>query len=435
MRFEEIINTVRDSLSHEAALDHYLSGTIHQETGDLLQAAYEYQLALLHDGQSSAVRVALARVYSVMDNHRESLIVLEQGWETGIRDEELLKMLADRYLRFERRSDAADCYLDLAGIRSLERLELLKLAALLSGSGRFDEALTAYEEYLDRFEPDADVYQRISLIHITRRDIAAAETTLKRIVDLDSSRHEIYFVLGGFGVAREDWVTAEDNFKTAIKSDSINIKYWLNLLYVLGEQQKTEEILATVNEAIETFDDIPHLYDIRSGALERLGRYDEALESVDKSIAIDSSRLSPYLTKGYIHHTLGQWYEGAEAYERALAIDPENPVVLNNYAYMLSEQNHRLEDALQMVKRALEIEPESASYLDTHAWLLYRLGCPADALVILNQALKGNSDSAELHEHLGYIYQALGKESRAKKAWRRALEIEPDNEEYARLAR
>lgn len=426
---------ISDSFAHEGALEHYLNGTIHEETEDLAQAALEYQLALLNDGNSSAIRVALARVYYELGNPHEAMLVLEQGWKAGIRDEELLKRLADRYLGFERRSDAADCYLDIAETRALERMELLKLAVLFSGSGRYDEALVAYYEYLDRFEPDADVYQRISLIHITRRDIAAAETTLKRLVELDSTRHEIFFILGGIAVAREDWEIAEDNFRTSLKGDSSNIKYWMNLLLVLGEQKDTEEVLTAVDEAIRRFIDIPTLYDIQGGALVELERYNEALTAMDKSIELDSSRISPYLSKGYIYHKLNQWYEGAQAYESALRIDPDSPVILNNYAYMLSEQNHRLEDGLEMVKRALELDPGTASFLDTHAWLLYRLGRPSEALIVLNRALKTSKDSAELYEHLGYIYQTLGKESKAKKAWRRAFKIEPDNEEYARLAR
>ncbi|NQU05106.1 MAG: tetratricopeptide repeat protein [Calditrichaeota bacterium] len=431
----EAAEQINDSLAYEAALDHYLNATIYEETGDLLQATVEYNFALLNDKYSSAVRVALARIYDQLGGHREAMLVLEEGWKIDVKDEELLKKLADHYLRFDRRSDAADCYLDIQQIRPLERMELLKQAALFSSSKRFDEALKTYDEYLERFEPDADVYQKISIIHLSLRDIESAEINLKRIVELDTTRHDIFFVLGGFGVSREDWVTAEEYFRIAIKGDSTNIKYWFNLLLALGQQENAEMILTTTSAAIKRFGDLPQLFDMRAGAFEQDGRHQEALDDVNRSIEIDSSRLAPYITKGYLHHELGEWYKGAEAYEQALLIEPDNPVVLNNYAYLLSEQNHRLEDALVMVNRAIELEPKSASYIDTRAWLFYRLGRNEEALTELKRAMKLNPKTAELYEHLGYIYKALGKDKKAKKAWQKASKLEPDNEEYTRLAR
>jgi tetratricopeptide (TPR) repeat protein len=431
----EVIDQINDSLSHEAALDYYMNATVSEETGDLLQAAIEYNFALLNDKYSSAVRVALARIYNQLGGQREAMLILEDGWRIGIRDEELLKYLADHYLRFERRSDATDCYLDIKSVRPLERMELLKLAALLSSSNRYNEALDAYDEYLSRFEPDPDVYQKISIIYLTMRDIDSAETNLKHIIELDTTRHDIFFVLGGFAVSREDWVKAEEYFRIAIEGDSTNIKYWFNLLLALDEQDNSDMILVTSADAISRFGDLPQLYDIRAGVFDHQGRIPEALAEINKSIEIDSSRLSPYLTKGYLHHELQEWFEGAVAYEKALLIDPENATVLNNYAYMLSEQNHRIEDALVMANKAVELEPESASYIDTRAWIYFRLGRCEEALKELKRAMKLTPESAELYEHLGYIYKALNNEKKARKAWQQAAKLDPENEEYARLAR
>ena len=201
----------------------------------------------------------------------------------------------------------------------------------------------------------------------------------------------------------------------------------------LSEQEKYEEVLELVAVALEQFEGLPLFHDTRSGTLEKLGRLDEAIEAADKSIELDSTRISPYLIRGYIHHLLEQWEESAASYERALEIDPDNPAVLNNYAYLLSVQNYRLEEGLEMVDRALEMSPELPSYHDTRAWILYRLGRLKEALEVIKIAMKDTDDNAEMFEHLGYIYQALGKERKATKAWKRAAEIEPDNERYQLL--
>jgi len=423
----------QDSLAQTEALNHYLNGTVHEEADEVHQALVEYQLALLFDEESATIRIAIARLYSNLGHRRAAMLLLEKGRRLNPHDEELLKTLADYYIRFNRQDDAADCYKDLAALRELDRHELLKMAAILTACGRTDEALAAYAEALDRFGPDIDVYHKIGLIHLLHRDVEAAETTYHRLVELDPSQDRVYFVLGGFAISRQDWASAEVNFRKALELDSSDVKYWMNLLLTLNAQHKTSEELAVSGAALARFRDMPQLYDIRGRALQQVNRFDEALACADSSLALDSARLSPYMIKGYVYHEQGEFFKAAAAYEQALKIDSENATLLNNYAYMLSEQNYRLEDGLSMVDKALKIRPGESSFLDTRAWLLYRLGRFKPALDEIKDALKNDGDNAELYEHLGYIYMALGKTAKSKKAWKRANELEPDNEKYQRL--
>lgn len=422
-----------ESAYHDIALDHFLAGTINEEAGDLLQAVYEYQLALLFDVNSVEIRMSLARIYARLSQREAAIIILEQGREIGVNNTDLLEMLAGYYIGMRRFSEAADCYLEIATIRDLEHLDLRRLAALLNSCGRLEESLDFYNQYINRFDPNVAVYQEIGRIHLKRHDFESAERIYEQLIGMDPAQPQIFYVLGGIAARRSDWLSAEDNFRNAVKLDSSDIEYWISLLMILSEQKKFEEVLELVAVAIERFEGLPLFYDTRSGTLEKLGRLDEAIEAANKSIELDSTRISPYLIRGYIHHLLGQWEEGAASYERALEIDPESPAVLNNYAYLLSVQNYRLKDGLEMIDRALEISPETPSYLDTRAWILYRLGRLKEALEVIGTAMKNSDDNAEMFEHLGFIYQALGKERKALKAWKRAAELEPDNERYQLL--
>jgi predicted Zn-dependent protease len=91
-----------------------------------------------------------------------------------------------------------------------------------------------------------------------------------------------------------------------------------------------------------------------------------------------------------------------------------------------------------LAKRAAEMEPQagaSAVGTDTHraaittyraAWLEEELnrGLYADSLVMINQLLKGEPDSAELHYFLGEVYRrrnANGDPERASAAYQAAL--------------
>lgn len=428
------ILTEKDSLQQKIAFDHYLTGSIHEEAGELHQAAVEYNLALLYDSQSSAVATSVARIYGMLGHREAAIIVLEASRISNPADEEILRDLSELYIRSGNLGKAVDVFDSLRSIRPLSEREMTVLTAMLTQMLRLDDVLELCRESIERFGPSRQIYDRISRIHFARMNMEAADTALQRLVEMDSTDHAAWFDRGRVAVSGEKWEEAEKYFNRSLSLDSSNIMYWSNMLLALSEQRKDEKVIELTGLASERFDNIPQFYDIRGTAFERLNRLDEALTALETSISIDSNRISPYLTKGFVHHLREEWDQGAESYEKALSIEPGNALVLNNYAYLLAVQNHRLGDALEMVEKALAARPETPSFLDTRGWIFYLQDQPGKALIDLQNALTKEPDNAELHEHLGYIYKALGKNSKAKNAWRRAAELDPDNIEYSRLA-
>jgi Tfp pilus assembly protein PilF len=116
-------------------------------------------------------------------------------------------------------------------------------------------------------------------------------------------------------------------------------------------------------------------------------------------------------------------------FDKAIALDPQNPVIKNNYAYYLSERNQRLDFAKELSEQSLKISPDEASFLDTYGWILYQLGDykKAETYVIKAIEKSGEDVSSTLLEHLGDIHFKLNKLSDAIKYWEMALEKDPDN--------
>ena len=89
----------------------------------------------------------------------------------------------------------------------------------------------------------------------------------------------------------------------------------------------------------------------------------------DKKILVD---FDGYL--GDLYYSVGEEEKAFDAYDRVLRIEPDNALVLNNYAYYLSLRKERLDQAKEMALHAVELEPNNAVYLDTYAWVLYEKG-------------------------------------------------------------
>ena len=114
-------------------------------------------------------------------------------------------------------------------------------------------------------------------------------------------------------------------------------------------------------------------------------------------------------------------------YESLAKKMPTNGNVLNNLAYMLAQNDERLDEARQHVERALHEDPDNAAYLDTHAFVLHRQGNDAAAAQSIVAAIQhyetAGAASATAYEHLGMIMEGLGDRKGALAAYRYALAV------------
>ena len=134
--------------------------------------------------------------------------------------------------------------------------------------------------------------------------------------------------------------------------------------------------------------------------------------------------------KGSFRADMKQCYK---AYDHSLRYDPDNAMVLNNYAYFLSLEGRELEKALTMSSRAIALTDNNPTYLDTHAWVLFKLGRTAEAKKVMQQAIAlDGQESAALLVHYGDILHAMGEQFMAEIYWRKGLEKGYDADQITR---
>ncbi len=127
-------------------------------------------------------------------------------------------------------------------------------------------------------------------------------------------------------------------------------------------------------------------------------------------------------------------FAGAETTLRGLLLEtPGNPVALNNLGYFLLERNERLDEALTFIQQALKADPANPSYLDSLGWAYFKLGNLTDAEKNLKDAVRIDTGSSTINEHLGDVYQKQGKPEQAKAYWEKALNLASDTADIARL--
>ena len=96
----------------------------------------------------------------------------------------------------------------------------------------------------------------------------------------------------------------------------------LNLSAVEAREGHAPASLAWADEAVRCNPGLALARAERAGALERLGRADEALAEYRATTAIDAVNAGAWLAQGRLLEARGDWPDAAHAFDRALAADP-----------------------------------------------------------------------------------------------------------------
>ena len=195
-----------------------------------------------------------------------------------------------------------------------------------------------------------------------------------------------------------------------------------------------QEMAEECERAFEAFPFEPAFQEYKVIAYYSMQDYVSALRENEKIIAMypnDPERLlNAYSTGGDLYHRTGDMQKCYDCYEKALKIDPDNALCLNNYAYFMCLEGKKLNKALKMSKRAVELEPDNASYLDTIGWILHLKGKDEDAKTYFKRAMiYGGKDSYECLNHYAQVLEALKETDLSKYYYDLAKEKQAEEEQ------
>ncbi|MCB2208648.1 MAG: tetratricopeptide repeat protein [Bacteroidetes bacterium] len=232
----------------------------------------------------------------------------------------------------------------------------------------------------------------------------------------------------------EEYSEARDILKRVLEDNVQKYVIWEQLLFCDLYLEDYTNLLTDSEEAIDYFPNYPLPYLFAGISSFQLKDYVKAkayLESGKDYVVNNNALLEQfYNSLGDTYNELGEHEASYVAYDKVLAMNPKNALVLNNYAYYLSLRSEQLEKAEKMAKLAVEIDPYNQNNLDTYAWVLYKLNKYEEALGWIKKAYNnGGEESGVVLEHYGDILYQLNKKDEALEYWKRAL----NKDDYSEL--
>jgi tetratricopeptide (TPR) repeat protein len=337
-------------------------------------------------------------------------------------------------------------------------------AGYLSRNGGKEEALKMYGEFdkqLPRYPLVVDAMATL------RKD-----EPLPRMVDsVQSGAAEALYGLGAALGRREEELSLANRglayLQLALYLDP-NHALAMLALADLYEAMKKPELAIKVYERVPASSPLKRNAEIQLGIdLDALDRTDEAKKHLDKLIASKPEDLDAVLALGNIMRERKQYAACADAYtkavnlqpnptranwttyyfrgicyerskqwanaeadmKKALELYPEQPHVLNYLGYSWIDQGVHLDDGMSMIKRSVEQRPDDGYIVDSLGWAYFRLGNYDEAVKNLERAVELKPVDPTINDHLGDVYWKVDRMLEAKFQWSHARDLKPDAED------
>lgn len=258
-----------------------------------------------------------------------------------------------------------------------------------------------------------------------------------------------------------DYARARELMAYATDLQPENPDYWTRLAHFNFADDRYAEAAAVCEKGLEKLPEPPRglllvygsacslsdQYDKARGAYQRLLEMElpGALLTDDVKTVLQKAGKLPYESLvrianifemvGDVSHRTGDMERCTKEYDVVLALNPDNTMALNNYAYYLAIGGGDLGKAEEMSRKAVAEQPDNPTYLDTLAWILYLKGQYAEALELQERAMEtitpDAESSGEYWDHLGDIQYMNGQKDKALESWKKALELDEDNKSIA----
>jgi len=247
------------------------------------------------------------------------------------------------------------------------------------------------------------------------------------LVKTNADDYRVFTVYAEYLIGKGKLAEAREQLRKVLETNPDNYMIWERLLLVSNDLLDFKSIYTDAERAIDLFPNQPILYGLRAVACLQLEKYTEALAILKEGepYLLDNKpmKIQFDLYRAEANYKLNRVEEAFKAFDAVIAVDPENWLAMNNYAYYLSLRNENLEKAEQLSGRAVRANPENPTYLDTYAWVLFMRKEYSTARFYMETAIKNGGDkNGVIIEHYGDILYMLGQKENALEQWKKALD-------------
>ncbi len=206
-----------------------------------------------------------------------------------------------------------------------------------------------------------------------------------------------------------------------IDAEHADAQHLMGLLFLHDERYN--DALAWIVRAIQRAPKPEYLASFAT-ALHRLGRFEEALNVLDKAIQLRSDDAEFWRQQGDILVQLARLDQALLSFQQALKLNPHHHDALHKSGIVLHKLG-RNEEAIARLDLSDRLFPNHAPTLQARAWILYTLKRFEESATEGRRAHQFDPDNADTCNNLGLSLRRLGKDEEALAWFEKAIELRP----------
>ena len=189
-----------------------------------------------------------------------------------------------------------------------------------------------------------------------------------------------------------------------------------------------DEALVELRRAASVRPDEATVAYMLASQLLQMERREEALELLNGPLLNTADQgYETHFLRGAAYEALDQDAQAEAELWAALQMQPDNPTLLNYLGYLWVDTGTRVAEGAAMIARAHAADPKDGNIQDSLGWAQFRQGQYEAAVVNLEGAVDKEPANAEINDHLGDAYWAVGRQREAGFQWNRVLTLEVDD--------
>lgn len=393
-------------------------------------------------GMNEKITIQKFKLYSALNDKKKAYAEVQKYIDKNPEDVRYYILLGNLYLQDGKNKEA---YMSLSKAKSMDPenpLLITSLANYYETIGDKEAAAGELRAALFSSKTDTDtklgiLTQYIGTLQQSQQSTEKANMILDSLMVEYPQEAKFNLLYGNLLMLQGKKQEANFQYRIYAESDPTNILGWEQLLQST-DVDSIDALVDVCKTAISYLPEEPIFYFYLSIGEYQKKEYRQALETLDKGIEFvppsNTMLLSEfYSQKGSLYHELGVKDSVFTEYEKSLQYNPQNLLVLNNYAYYLSLDKKDLDKAEKMSSITIKAEPTNPTYLDTYGWVLFEQGVYSMAKIYIEKAVnysqeKENEVSAEVLEHYGDVLYMTDEKEKAMEYWLKAKEKGSDSE-------
>ncbi|HMK23916.1 MAG TPA: tetratricopeptide repeat protein, partial [Terriglobales bacterium] len=366
---DDAVNSLQSALKADPsnAVAHYQLGLAFDQQGNLSRAESEWREAVRLKPDMTDAQRALAAV-SIRKSDWDSLNLFATqiiNAQPGAPDGYALRgIAAANQKQFSKAEQDINKAIEVAPNSAIGYINLGSLRLLQK---QYAEAVKAYQKGLDVDPSSTEALSGLMNTYLAQKQIDKAVDAAQAQIAKVPNSSTFYDLLGtALYNYKKDYKGAEAALRKAAELDKKNSDALIKLGQALNAQGSTDQAIATFQQSLKD----------------------------------NPNEISFYILLGELYEGQKNWQSAKGMYEKALQLQPENPIASNNLAYVMLQTGGNIDVAISLAQTARRLMPDSPNAADTLGWAYYQKGLYPTAIDLFKEALKKMPNDPTFQDHL-----------------------------------